>query len=178
MNKNKTNWGGVLVNQGINLVYTIIFFTPVVLFWAEYYAVLPLIIFGSIAVCIFFLPSGFFKFFQLSNSRLFYKRIAVHWFQQMTQQGKYAQLLIKSLSGEGKILFNKNKTVRMNNQIRAFEAYHWACFAFFLATFSYALTKEAFGYATIVFICNIFYNVIPILIQQYNRVRLNILKDD
>src|SRR5690606_14202715 len=105
----------------------------------------------------------------------FYKRIAAHRFQQMTQQGKYAQLLIKSLSGEGKILFNKKKSGRMYNQIRTFEAYHWACFVFFVATLIYALTKEAFGYAIIVFICNIFYNVIPILIQQYNRLRLNSL---
>ena len=174
MNNRKVNWG-IIVNQGINLIYTIIFFTPVILFWAEYYALLPLIIIGSISVCFFFLPAGFFRLFQLSNSSSFYKRITIHRFQQITQQGKYAQLLIKSLSGERNNLFNKKKPGGMINQIRAFEVYHWACFAFFLATFFYALTKEAFGYAIIVFICNIFYNVIPILIQQYNTVRLNTL---
>ncbi len=49
------------------------------------------------------------------------------------------------------------------------------CLAFFLASFVYAIYQQAFLISLLIFVSNIIYNVIPILIQQYNKLRLGLV---
>lgn len=172
MKTSNTNWE-TLVNQSINLIYTGFFFLPVVLFWAEFYSLRLILFFVGMSIVILLLPEKFYSLTQISNSRLFYEGLGINKFQLYTQQGKFAQQLIKYFNGNDSETLKRKNIKRFQSQIRAFESYHWACLVLFLATSIYAAIVNAYGFAITILACNIFYNVIPILIQQYNKIRLN-----
>jgi hypothetical protein len=172
MKISNANWA-VIINQNINLFYTAVFFFPIIVFWFRYYSLPVLLIFAGFSTGVFFLPPEFYSFFQLSRSKTFYERFAIHKFQHLTQNGKYSQQLIKYFTGENQLGFKKQNIRQLSSQIRTFESFHWACFLFFMATFIYAFSRAAYISALLIFVANIFYNIIPILIQQYNRTRLN-----
>lgn len=171
MRKNTFPWD-VLINQGINLTYTVVFFLPVVIFWIRNYTVgaLTLILICSLAV--FFLPERIFGYLQLSKRRTFYRKLWVDKFQHITQQGKYAQHIIQHLAGKEGYSHKKKRIKQLRNQMRAFESFHWASFIFFLGTTIFAIIQGSFLLAFVIFLSNIGYNAIPILIQQYNKLRL------
>lgn len=171
MNNKKIEWTTV-INQSINLIYTAIFFLPLILLWFKFYSTYLMIVFISIALCIFFLPVEFYSFFQLSNSRIIYERFYIHKFQRFAQQGKYAKLLIERLTGKDYVIFKRHNISQLRNQFRTFEAYHWACLFLFSASIVYALINHAYLLTVLIFVSNLCYNIIPILIQQYNKVRL------
>lgn len=162
-----------IVNQVFNIGYTAIFFTPIILFWKDYYTTLFFKISLGTTICSFFLPHRCYTFFQISDSKNFYKKIGIPFIQQFTQQGKFAKRLTTYL---GNNVFQSPKGNRINklkNQIRTFETFHWACFIFFSLTAAYAYQKGSSILTIFILTSNILYNVIPILIQQYNRIRLN-----
>ncbi|MBK9149655.1 MAG: hypothetical protein IPM26_01105 [Saprospiraceae bacterium] len=90
---------GMMVNPSINTVYTAIFFSPVIFFWKDYYTTVCFKIALGIAICSFFLPNRFYTFLQLSDSKSFYKKIGIPIFQQITQQGKFANRMITYFGG-------------------------------------------------------------------------------
>ena len=160
------------INQSINLFYTIMAFLPVVLFWADHYATIFLTIALVLAISIFFVPIDLYRFFQLSKSRIFYKNIGIEKFQKFTQQGEYAQQLIRYFDGNESFIYKRQRIKKLQNQIRIFESFHWACLIFFLLTCGNAIIKKEYIIATFILLSNIVYNVIPILIQQYNKTRI------
>lgn len=168
---------GVLINQTINLIYTALFFYPVVMFWFNYYSLPILLFMVGISLSVFFLPLRFYAVSQMSKSRAFYERLLIHKIQHFTQQGRYPQRFIKRLSGHDYIAFRRQNMGQFQNQIRIYESYHWACFIFFMITSIYALTQQAYASAILIFASNLLYNAIPILIQQYNKIRLKNIRE-
>jgi len=162
----------VLINQGINLTYTVIFFFPVFIFWMENDTEVPLIIILTCSLSVFFLPKKFFDYVQLSKQKSFYRNLWIDKFQHVTQQGKYIQLIIQRFTGKVEYAHKKKKIKQLKSQIRAFESFHWASCIFFMGTALFAITQESFLLAFAIMVSNIAYNVIPILIQQYNKLRL------
>lgn len=173
MVRSKRKWVSVSINQVINLIFTAIFFYPVVLFWFKFYQTQILLVLLGISMIPFFIPPKLYRYTQLSKSRAFYKSLAIDKFQHITQQGKFAKRLIRYVSDKESFLFEKKSLKNFKNQIRAFESYHFACLIFFFGTFIYALIMAEYILASVIFIANVLYNVIPILIQQYNKARIS-----
>jgi hypothetical protein len=63
---------------------------------------------------------------------------------------------------------NKNH----KTQIAIYERFHLICLDFFFVSFVYAIFQDAFFLSFLILLSNIVYNIIPILIQQYNKLRL------
>jgi hypothetical protein len=61
------------------------------------------------------------------------------------------------------------------SKIAMYERYHFICLVFFLASFVYAIHQQAFLISLLILMSNILYNIIPILIQQYNKLRLGLV---
>lgn len=162
----------IIVNQTINVVYTVIFFIPVILLWKDFYTTIFFKITLGITICSFFLPNRFYTYFQISESKKFYKKIGIPIFQQITQQGKLAKKLTSFFGGNVVLFLRENRLKQLESQIRSFETFHWACFILFNLTAVYAFQNGNSILAIIILISNLLYNVIPILIQQYNRIRL------
>jgi hypothetical protein len=161
-----------IINQSINIVYTAIFFSPVILLWKDYYTTVFFKIALGITLSSFFLPNRFYTFFQISDSKRFYKKMGIPIFQQFTQQGKLAKRITTYFGGKVLLLPKEKRLKQLKGQIRSFETFHWACFIFFNLTAVHAFQNGKAILFIVILTSNVMYNVIPILIQQYNRIRL------
>lgn len=164
-----------LVNQGINTIYSVIFLTPLVIFWKEYYETIYFKWALGSSLLMFFLPNKVYEYIQLSNSKKFFRVLGIPCFQRYTQQGRFAQKIINYINGNTTKSPKPPNVSQMKSRIRNFESFHYVCFIFFTLTFVYALYHGELFFSLTIFIANVLYNIIPILIQQYNRIRLTTL---
>ena len=158
-----------IYNLIINLFWTTVCCVPVVSLWYLYYH--PAILFVSLAVSILpiLIPAKYFILLQISRSRRFYESLSIKSFQSLTQDGRLAATLAKSKNQHTRSAHKNYKS-----KIAMYEKFHLFCLAFFIASFVYAIYQQAFLISLLIFVSNIIYNVIPILIQQYNKLRLGL----
>jgi hypothetical protein len=159
-----------IYNLIINLFWTTVCCVPVVILWYLYYH--PTILFGSLAVSLLaiLIPAKYFSLLQISRSRRFYESLSIKSLQSLTQDGRLVSTLAKSKNQHTRAAHKNYKS-----KIAMYEKFHMFCMAFFLASFVYAIYQQAFLISLLIFMSNIIYNVIPILIQQYNKVRLGLV---
>jgi len=157
-----------IYNQIINLFWTAVCFVPIVRLWYLHYH--RTILYVSIAVSLLtvFIPAKYFSKLQVSRSRRFYEALSIKSLQSLTQDGRLVSGLAKKKNQHYRQV--KERVVHKNykSQIATYEKYHMFCLTFFFVSFVYAIHQHAFLISFLVFVSNIIYNVIPILIQQYN----------
>ena len=159
-----------IYNQIINLFWTTVCFGPIVRLWHIYYH--PTILIVSLAVSFLpvLIPTKYFSILQASRNRKFYESLSIKSLQSLTQDGRLVTTLAK-----GKNQHTRAAHKNYKSKIAMYEKFHMFCLAFFLASFVYAIYKQAFLISLLIFTSNIIYNVIPILIQQYNKLRLGLV---
>ncbi|MHA7129284.1 glycosyl-4,4'-diaponeurosporenoate acyltransferase CrtO family protein [Algoriphagus namhaensis] len=164
----------VALNQALNLFWTLLAFAPIVLIWYLNFNLfnLLMLILLSILFAIFFRKYSIQL--QLSNNRKFYERLGVKRFQKFTQDSHYINRLIERAGGE-KPYFRKNLNLHQTKKIEMYEAYHAACLLFFFISTFIGFYNYHFSLAILAKLANIIYNVIPLFIQQYNRIRLKVV---
>jgi Glycosyl-4,4'-diaponeurosporenoate acyltransferase len=119
------------------------------------------------------LPKSFFDSIQIGRTRAVYKKIGVHFINRFTQNGDIINRLIRKKFPQYKVIAISKVSVRkLLKQTYIFEKFHFAMFLFFTSTTIYALTQNYLKWALIISITNLVYNVYPIFLQQYIRVRL------
>ena len=166
-----------MLNQIINIFWTTLSFVIVGTYWGGYLAEQrsPIIMAVFVLLSIFtsFIPSSWIDKFTLSKRKKTYERIGVKWLLYFVQNGKLANSIQKKqgkrpgLIHSGKQAENYLKTIRMQ------EKYHYCCFVFFTLSIGSAFIIQKPGIALLILVCNVSYNVYPILLQQYNRIRIN-----
>lgn len=164
-----------VIDQTINLFYTIVFYTPVVALWYMEYN--PGLFWPALILSLlpFFAGDEIFNRLQLSHDKRFYRLLGIPYFQTFTQKGKYAKklgLLLENKSAS----FSRSEPISLKREIMVFEKYHYACFLFFTITTVSAIHEGRYGLFLALCLSNILYNVVPILIQQYNKLRLKKLE--
>ena len=148
-----------MFNQVLNVGWTIIGFSPVCYFWFLQGIQWPfyLLVFASLASCFF--PEGIYRKLAISNDQRVYRRLGVKFIRRFAQDGNFQ-------SGRG--IGVKNYLLK----IQMFERYHFCCLIFFQASSVYACYNEQYALAFTIFAFNIIYNIYPLLLQQYNRIRI------
>ena len=160
-----------VVNQLINFFWTILSFVPVIYYWAYNYSTLLYgLIFFSLVFA--FLPGSILNRIQLSDDRRFYERWGVKLIRKLVQNGTYANTAINKNDPQYKVIKNRSQAQHYLNTIAMYERYHLACFIFFSITFIHALYKQQFVAASLVLGANIIYNICPLLLQQYNKLKV------
>lgn len=159
-----------IFNMILNLFWTTVCYVPVVILWYQHYH--PTILFASLVVSLLpvLVPARYFNLLQISRRRRFYESLSIKSLLSWTQDGRLVSTLAK----------RKNQHTRASHKnykskIAMYEKYHMICLVFFLVNFVYAIYQQAFLISLLIFITNIIYNVIPILIQQYNKLRLRLV---
>jgi len=165
-----------ILNQLINVFWTVLAFAPVIAFWMAAGDFLILYILIALSLCILFLPDGFYQNVQLSKEAGYYEKMGLRFFRRFTQDGD----LITKILTKGQVEFKSRRTraslMSYLKQIEGYERYHMTCLVFFTLTTLYAIGLANFGIALLTTLSNIVYNVIPLLLQQYNRLRITKLK--
>jgi hypothetical protein len=146
-------------NQLLNLTWTIIGFLPICLFWFSEGPNFVLYLFFLLSLVAGLMPPKTYAKLQLSKDLRVYRKLGVKRFQKFTQSGN----------------FGSRGDKRLSNYLRKlsmYERFHYSCMVFFISSAFLALFHAHVLLALGILICNIIYNVCPILLQQYNRIRI------
>lgn len=161
-----------LINQAINLVWTALLFAPVILFWFRYYDATIFFCLLGISLLPLLMNEASLRGLQLSKNRKFYEKLGIRKIQAVTQDGR----LVKNLTNKrhaGHIVIRNRRDIELyKSQINMYEKYHLICLLFFTGCTIYGLINSEYYLSVWILISNIFYNVVPLLIQQYNKIRI------
>lgn len=148
-----------MLNHLLNVSWTVIGFSPVGYFWFYHGvdAVFIILLLISIVAC--FLPERVYRKLHVSKNLKAYKKLGVKTVRRFVQDGDFGATKPNSVKAYLK-------------KISMFERYHYSCLIFFQASSVYACLNEQFLLALLIFLCNIIYNVCPLLLQQYNKLRI------
>ncbi len=157
-----------------NLVWTILFLSPVAIFCYSLMSQKSVFILLGISFIPLFFPNSFFDAIQLSRNAAFYKRIGVKYINKFAQNGALLNQYLRNRHPQFKTISANSSSIRKQYfQTYFFEKFHFSLFIFFTAAAVYALIKSYLLWAFIISVCNLLYNIYPNLLQQYIRVRLS-----
>jgi hypothetical protein len=165
----------VLYNQLINFFWSVLAFVPVVYFCYLYLPLRLLYIFLGISCLVIFLPTALLNKIQLSQSTNIYKKIGIRFIKKYTQDGDWVNRFIKNQHPEYKYVENKQAIRKLIGKSYMQEKFHYMVLVFFICIMIYAFACGLIGWAVFISIANIIYNLYPIFLQQYNRIRINYL---
>ena len=161
------------LNQGLNLIWTLLAFIPVILIWHLNFSLNNLLTSILLSLLIVWLTQqSAAKTLQISHKRKFYEKLGVKEFQKFTQDSYYIKRLTEKTGGQ-KLYFRRNLYFYQMKKIQMYEQYHLACLLFFSFSAFIGIYNHDYIYSILVVLANIVYNIIPLLIQQYNRIRLS-----
>lgn len=157
-----------------NFLWSVINLTPVYIFCYQYMDLQWVCIFLAISLLTLLFPGVFFDHIHLSKTTAVYKKIGVKFINKFTQNGDLVNGLIRKRFPKynvisGRIITHK----KVLQQTYFFEKFHLLMFVFFILTTIYCLIKNEYLWALGISVTNLFYNIYPILLQQYIRIRLN-----
>jgi len=157
-------------NQIANFFWTMICFLPILSFWLNNGLDHWLYVFLASSLTGLFLPGRLLDSLQLSKRPLFYKNTGVRGFQKFVQDGSW----IRKLNHDSKSVRVRNRADARNylSTIAMYERYHFTCLIFFTETLIYGWDTRSWLWIAGVFVANLCYNIYPILLQQYNKIKV------
>ncbi|MBN8856277.1 MAG: hypothetical protein BGO55_17325 [Sphingobacteriales bacterium 50-39] len=163
-----------LVNQVLNVFWTLLCFAPIVWYWYLQGLHMWSYLFMAFSVSITTLPETMFeklRFFKHRRQYEKWKIKAVRWF---VQDGTLAKKFNKS-SEQSFFITTIAQAKQYLTTISMYERFHWMCLLFFLLSsiHSFVLGKILLG--VLITLANIFYNFASLMLQQYNKLRINSL---
>ena len=163
-----------LYNMIPNVVWTVINFAPVYFLYALPGNLHYLWITIAISLVGYFLPVSFYNRLQVSSSIRTYNKLGIRIVRKYAQDGDLITRLIRKKHPGYKphILSNFKKHI---GKTYFYEKFHFVCLLFFLLTTVLAFMQGKIILGILIAIANILYNIYPILLQQYNRLRIMLL---
>lgn len=165
----------IFYNQLINFFWTILAFAPVVYFCYLYLPLRQLYLFTGISCLVLFVPVSFLNKLQLSQSTRVYKKIGIRFIKKYTQDGDLVNRYIKAQHPEYKYLENRQAVKKLIGKSYMHEKFHYLVFVLFICIMIYAFKLGLIAWGIFICIDNIVYNIYPVFLQQYNRIRINTL---
>jgi len=162
-----------LYNAIPNFFWSIVCLAPVAVFC--YQQVSASCFYWVLGICSLsiLLPRAFFDRIQLGDTPAIYHKAGVHFINRFTQHGVIINRMIrKKYPGYSAAGRSRGALAKHVGLTYMFEKFHFLLFLFFMVMMVYALLKGAIGWALILLITNILYNVYPMLLQQYVRVKI------
>lgn len=124
---------------------------------------------------IIFLPESWLDKMQLSQSTNVYQKIGIRFIKKYTQDGDLVNRFIQSQHPRYKYVENKQAIKKLIGKSYMQEKFHYMVFMFFICLMIYAIMRGLIGWVIFNGVANIIYNLYPIFLQQYNRIRINYL---
>lgn len=168
-----------MLNQIINLFWTILSFAILGTYWGLYFAeqrspLVP-VTFVVLSILISAIPNRWLRRLKLSNDKKTYQRIGVKLLMYFVQNGTLVNRIQRKYHKKSGIIHNRKQAQDYLKTIVIQEKFHYCCFALFLFTTVSAFSTGKPGMTLLIMLCNMLYNVYPILLQQYNRLRIDSL---
>ncbi|WP_460622246.1 glycosyl-4,4'-diaponeurosporenoate acyltransferase CrtO family protein [Hymenobacter tenuis] len=117
-------------------------------------------------------PQTWFRYWQLSKSVAAYRRLGVPLVNHLAQHGTLVHLLIRTRYPQYRRVQSRRSVVALVANSYHMERFHVAALLFFLFATLYAVSQSRWVWAGLLLLLNMGYNVYPIWLQQYLRLRL------
>jgi len=171
--KKRIEW----LNMIPNFFWSAVFLIPIAVYCFSKLDSRLFYFFLAISMVTLFLPISFFNFLQLSWNPSFYKRIGIRFVNKFAQHGEWLNKYIRKKYPAYKTLSVQTASVQKKiNQAYFFEKFHFSLLVFFLLVTISAIVENQIKWIIILLVCNLLYNVYPILLQQYIRAKLQGIK--
>ena len=174
-----TTFVRTMLNQIINLFWTMVAFATFGIYWGHYFAEkrspLTFTIFITVSILTCAIPSTWLSAMTINKYRKTYERIGVKLLLFFVQNGTLVNRIQRKHSKKNGLIHNRTQAQNYLKTIAMQERFHYGCLALFFLTTISAFTTEKPGMALLIMLSNILYNIYPILLQQYNRLRIEIL---
>lgn len=160
------------MNQFINFFWTALGFAALFAYWFSAGLSAWFYLFIGLSIIPAILSRSFFYKVQLSHNTKFYERLGVRFIRKFVQYGDFANRLARKSYPAHPIIRRTINPDGYLSTIMMYERYHFICFIFFLLTSIMAMVQGRYLIALLIAISNVVYNVCPILLQQFNRIRV------
>lgn len=160
------------MNQFINFFWTALGFAALFAYWFSVGLSAWFYLFIGLSVIPAFLSRSFFYRVQLSRNTKFYERLGVRFIRKFVQYGDFANRLARKSYPAHPVIRRTANPKGYLSTIMMYERYHFICLIFFLLTSIIAMLQGRYSVALLIMISNMIYNVCPILLQQFNRIRV------
>lgn len=159
-------------NAVLSVFWSLLAFVPLGVFCYVYMPHGLLYGFGFASLLIFIVPARVLAALQLSSRPRVFRRLGVHLVNRVAQDGSSIRRMAHG--GQTRPLLWRNARARKALLSTSYfrERFHWSLLLFFLLSSVYAGIRRQAGWALLLTILNILYNLYPIWMQQYIRVRI------
>ena len=120
----------------------------------------------------FGIPASGFRHLQLSRTPAAYRRLGVHVVNRFTQHGDFIHRLIRRQYPQYQRVRTHSDRAALLRSTYHQERFHLVLFLFFLLTSLYAAAQDYGRWALLIGLTNVVYNLYPMWLQQYVRLRL------
>jgi hypothetical protein len=160
-------------NAVVNVFWSLLAFVPVSIFWCRVTGRIWLWVFVAVSVTPFFLPTSTLRYFALGANVTPYRQLGVPWVNKFVQHGRLINDLPRRKYPEYRRTISRAKVPILVQNSYVQERFHWTVLLFFLLTSAYAIVHGNFGWAVLTTVINVVYNLYPIWLQQYIRLRVD-----
>lgn len=128
----------------------------------------------AVSLLAYALPSTWFRYWQLSSSSVPYRKLGVPIVNRFTQHGDFINRLIRRQYPTYRHVRHRASAAALLRTSYHQERFHLVVLLFFLFSSVYAAAYGYWKWAAALTLINIGYNLYPIWLQQYLRVRLHV----
>jgi len=155
-----------------NMIWTVLHLTPVTVYCFSDLPLKYLYIFGGISIAFAALPHRFYFWIQLSNRIRVYHKVGILLIRKFSQDGDWVNQAVRRRYPNYTVIFRRQDIDGYIAKTYFFERFHMLLWIFMLAVSIYAAVEKDWIWAIFIFLNNILYNLYPIFLQQYNRLRV------
>lgn len=132
--------------------------------------------FGAASLLAYAWPAAWLRRLQLSTGVAAYERLRVPGVSRVTQNGALVGSLLRRRYPQYRGLVGRGAVAKLLSTTYQQERFHWAALIFFLLASGHAGATCHLGWALGLTLLNVGYNLYPIWLQQYLRLRLSRLE--
>lgn len=160
------------LNAVPNVLWSVLSLTPISVFCYQH-MVRPWL-YGLLAASMlgYALPAAVFQYWQLSRTPARYRQLRVPAVNRVTQHGDLINRLLRHYYPQYRHIRTRAALVALARTTYQQERFHLVLFLFFGLTSLYALAHGHAGWAGLLTLTNVGYNLYPMWLQQYIRLRL------
>ena len=155
-----------------NVLWSVLAFGPLVVCCYRYVERPWLWGFVAVSLSAYAWPTTWLRRLQVATSAAAYRRLGVPVVGRFAQQGALVNGLLRRRYPHYRVLAGPRDIRKLLSSTYQQERFHWAGLVGFLLVSLYAGAKGQWGWALGLSVANVGYNLYPIWLQQYLRVRL------
>ena len=161
-----------VVNAVPSVLWSVVGFGPLAVFCYQQMARPWVYGLAAVSLLAYAMPTSWFGTWQLGRTPDRYRRLGVAFAGSLVQNGALVNRWLRRRYPHYRRVPSRAKVAALVRSTYEQERFHLGAGGFFLGSSAYALAHGYVGWAVGLTLLNVAYNVYPIWLQQYIRVRL------